>query len=332
MDNEINNDVRNTRNHLTIKGFKSIKDLSNFEFKALNIMIGANGSGKSNLISFFKMLRALIDGNLNRYVRDQGGASDLLFHGRKVTQKMEFELRFGKLGFKFNLVPTPENHCAIEDEAILIEDQMDSWRVYHFHDTSATATMRHYEIVEDSKFLRADASNIAPFLLKLREEYFKTYQNILNAIRLVMPFFNDFILEPRKIGQKTELNLSWTQKASDDPMQPYHLSDGSIRFICLATTLLQPNPPSMMIIDEPELGLDPIAIHVLAELIQVASQKSQVLIATQSLALLDQFEVEDIIIVRQELGASVFRRLKEEDLVEWLKSYSLSELWLKNVL
>ncbi len=121
MDNEINNDVRNTRNHLTIKGFKSIKDLSNFEFKALNIMIGANGSGKSNLISFFKMLRALIDGNLNRYVRDQGGASDLLFHGRKVTQKMEFELRFGKLGFKFNLVPTPENHCAIEDEAILIE-------------------------------------------------------------------------------------------------------------------------------------------------------------------------------------------------------------------
>jgi predicted ATPase len=369
MENEINNDIRNTLNHLTIKGFKSIKDLSNFEFKALNIMIGANGSGKSNLISFFKMLRALIDGNLNRYVRDQGGASDLLFHGRKVTQKMEFELRFGKLGFKFNLIPTPENHCAIEDEAILIEDQMDSWRVlgdhedghsrlvaesksnlsqalylqsimaeisswqiYHFHDTSATATMRHYEIVEDSKFLRADASNIAPFLLKLREEHFKTYQNILNAIRLVMPFFNDFILEPRKIGQKTEVNLSWTQKYSDYPMQPYHLSDGSIRFICLATTLLQPNPPSMMIIDEPELGLHPIAIHVLAELIQVASQKTQVLIATQSPTLLDQFEVEDILIVNQEFGASVFRRLREEDLVEWLKSYSVSELWLKNVI
>jgi predicted ATPase len=210
--------------------------------------------------------------------------------------------------------------------------EISSWQIYHFHDTSATATMRHYEIVEDSKFLRADASNIAPFLLKLREEHFKTYQNILNAIRLVMPFFNDFILEPRKIGQKTEVNLSWTQKYSDYPMQPYHLSDGSIRFICLATTLLQPNPPSMMIIDEPELGLHPIAIHVLAELIQVASQKTQVLIATQSPTLLDQFEVEDILIVNQEFGASVFRRLREEDLVEWLKSYSVSELWLKNVI
>jgi len=87
---------------LTIKGFRSIKDLDKLELKALNVCIGGNGAGKTNLISFFKMLQSLINNNLNEFIRDSGGASDLLFNGRKTTEEMEFEVMFGTRGYRFN--------------------------------------------------------------------------------------------------------------------------------------------------------------------------------------------------------------------------------------
>jgi predicted ATPase len=354
---------------LTIKGFKSIRELVDFKLTDLNVIIGGNGSGKSNLISFFKMLRALMDDTLNRYVRDSGGAGDILFNGRKVTEKMEFETMFGPRGFRFTLVPTPANGFAIEDEARFYEhgttgwwklgdnneghskmveevkkeklnyeyskpvyEAITSWQIYHFHDTSPSSAMRNYEIVEDNKYLRENADNIAPFLLKLKEKHKKEYNDILEAVRLAIPFFNDFMLEPRKSGSKNEVNISWTQKGSDYPMQPYHFSDGSIRFICLAAALLQPNPPAAIIIDEPELGLHPAAIVILAELIQIASKRTQVIVATQSPALIDQFDIADIIVVKRKGGASTFERLDENEFSEWLENYSIGELWTKNVI
>lgn len=358
-----------TLDKLTIQGFKSIRELDGFELRNLNVIVGANGAGKSNLIAFFKMLRALIDGNLNRFVRDSGGAGDMLFNGRKVTQRMFFETHFGACGYRFALVPTPADTFAIEDEACYYQDgatgwrllgdsndgrsklvaevqrnqpdsryskpvydAISSWQIYHFHDTSSTTGMRNYEIVQDDKVLRTDAANIAPFLLKLRNAHADEYKAILNAVRLVTPFFDDFILEPRQSGAREELNLSWKQKGSDYPMQPYHLSDGSIRFICLATALLQPDPPSTIIIDEPELGLHPAAIVILAELIQQAALRTQVIVATQSPALMDQFAIEDIVVVNRKDGASTFERLNEQDYSQWLESYSVGELWTKNVI
>ncbi len=354
---------------VTIKGFKSIKSLEDFKLNALNIIVGANGAGKSNFISFFKLFRSLIDGNLNRYVRDNGGANDLLFSGPKHTQKIEFSTRFGSRGFRFNLVSTPSNNAALEDEARFysggatgwwnlgdssegtskmvsevkrktsdacysqpVYDAISSWKIYHFHDTSATAPMRGYEIVQDNKVLRWDASNIGAFLLKLKNDHSTEYREIVNAIKLVTPFFDDFQLEPRKSGEKEEVNLSWLQKGSDYPMQPYHLSDGSIRFICLATALLQPNPPATIIIDEPELGLHPAAIAILAELIKAASGRTQVVIATQSPELINYFSIEDIIVANRKDGATAFTRLKEEEYEDWLEDYSVGELWNKNII
>jgi len=151
-------------------------------------------------------------------------------------------------------------------------------------------------------------------------------------VRLVIPFFDDFRLDVQKLGEAEKVGLSWNQKGSDFPMQPYHLSDGSIRFICLATALLQPNPPSTIIIDEPELGLHPAAISILAELIQVASKRTQIIVATQSPALIDQFDIKDIVVVNRTGGASYFRRLDEKDFSVWLEDYSVGELWTKNVI
>ncbi len=354
---------------LTIRGFKSIQQLEDFEFKSLNVLIGANGAGKSNLISFFRMLHAIINGNLNDYIRDNGGIGDLLFNGRKATRRLEFSTRFGLRGYRFKIKPGPSEDYALTNEeryyehgksgwwnlgdspdgqsllvkeatgkshdaqySELVYDSISSWKIYHFHDTSETAAMRHAEIVQDNKTLRFNASNIAPFLLRLKNEDEETYEEILQSCKLVIPYLDDFLLDVERFGQKEKVALSWKAKGSDYPMQPYHFSDGSIRFICLATALLQPEPPSSLIIDEPELGLHPAAIGILAELIQNASKRTQLIVATQSPALIDYFWVEDVIVVSRKDGASTFERLNEKDYRAWLERYSVGELWSKNVI
>jgi predicted ATPase len=353
---------------LTILGFKSIKALEDFELSPLNVFIGGNGAGKSNLVDFFRLLRAIINGNLNGYIHDSGGISDVLFNGRKVTSEMKFQMYFGVRGYRFNIKPGPSETCSLTNEAryypsatrwwelgdspdglsrlvkeaksdstdskysMPVYDAISSWQIYHFHDTSKDAKMRHYEIIQDNKMLRFNGSNIAPYLLQLRTKHPDVYSEILNSVRLVMPFFDDFLLDVAEFGEKRKVNLSWTQKGSDYPMQPYHLSDGSLRFICLSTALLQPKPPSTIIIDEPELGLHPAAISILAELIQDASKRTQVIVATQSPALIDNFRVEDIIVVNRKDGASTFERLEEKDFNIWLETYSVGELWSKNVI
>jgi len=368
--------MRAALDKLTIKGFKSIRELEDFELRSLNIFIGANGSGKSNLVSFFRMLHALTDEHgqaLDKFIRASGGVSGLLFNGRKTTKLMQFETRFDTRGYRFNIEPGPtETEWALTNEAryysrgiskwwalgnstdgksrlvqeaignysnseysLPVYNAIKSWRIYHFHDTSATAPMRHAEIIQDNKTLRHDAANIAPFLLRLRNEETAIYQEIRRTVQLAVPFFDDFLLEVESLGaqgEKKMTSLSWRAKGSDYPLQPYHLSDGSIRFICLAVALLQPNPPATLIIDEPELGLHPAAISILAELMQNASRRMQLIIATQSPALIDNFSVEDVVVVNRKDGASTFTRLKEQDYKAWLEDYSVGELWSKNVI
>jgi len=363
---------------ISIAGFKSIKELKEFELHNLNVLIGGNGAGKSNFVQIFRMLMAMTIKNFSKFILERGGADNFLFNGPKETPKINVEFEFqsfsdnaqGSNSYRFELTPTADEKFLIDEERKYIttswrsygstaeesrlydernerswNDQWNgvghfvyesiaNWMVYHFHDTSASAPMRRSEIIEDSNKLRGDASNIAPFLLELKnnEDKKKYYEEILNAIRLVIPFFDDFRLDVQKLGQSEKVKLTWTQKGSDFPMQPYHLSDGSIRFICLATALLQPKPPSIIIVDEPELGLHPAAISVLAELIQVASQRTQVIVGTQSPGLIDQFSIKDIVVVNRVDGATTFKRLKEDDFSVWLENYSVGELWTKNVI
>ena len=364
---------------ITVKGFKSIKDLNEFRLGDLNVIIGANGAGKSNFVQIFRMLVAMTQRNLNQFILGRGGADNFLFNGPKVTSAINMEFEFSSLNpfstgpnfYKFELTPTADEEFLISEErkyrkttawrsyggpskesrlydmrneksmngqyngvGYFVYESIANWMVYHFHDTGEHAPMRRSEIVEDCHKLRGDAANIAPFLLKLKHNNFVSgyYKKIVDAVRLVIPFFDDFRLDVKKLGEAEKVRLSWHQKGSDFPMQPYHLSDGAIRFICLATALLQPSPPSITIIDEPELGLHPAAIVVLAELIQAAAKQTQVIVATQSPALIDQFGIDDIIVVNRKDGASTFERLKEEDFSAWLEDYSVGELWAKNVI
>ena len=206
-----------------------------------------------------------------------------------------------------------------------------SWRVYHFHDTSETAAVKQPHDLSDSRYLRPDAANLGAFLHLLRQTHPDRYKRIRETIRLVAPFFDDFLLEsmPNSSGQ---IQLEWRQINSSATFRAHHLSDGTLRFICLATLLLQPNPPSTLIIDEPELGLHPYAITVLAALIHETALLTQLIVSTQSSALLDEFEPEDVVVVERKEGASTFKRLDKEMLREWLESYSLGELVRKDVI
>lgn len=357
---------------ITIKGFKSIKSLDDFEMRKLNILIGANGSGKSNFIGFFKLLRSMIDGKLELFVNKSGGADAFLYLGPKATEKLIGKIEFGANGYEFHLEPTSDNRLIFNDERIIllcstspgvrpvnrsigkghgesvlksqvkdgndnkaiseyIHNAINSWIVYHFHDTSETAAMRRQGTVRDNEKLRSDAANLAAFLLKIKEDDQARYELIRETVRLVAPFFDDFKLRPQKSGQDEVVELEWTQKGSDYPFHPSQLSDGTIRFICLVTALLQPNPPATILFDEPELGLHPEALNTLAGLIKQASERTQVIVATQSAPLLDHFDPEDVIVVDRKDGESLFKRLDAKNLSEWLKDYSLGELWQKNV-
>lgn len=347
---------------LTIKGFKSIKELIDFELKNLNVIIGGNGAGKSNFVDFFRMLTAMMkkDG-LKEFIAQSGGADNFLFGGPKLTSEIYTLIRFGSNGYEFHLSPTEDGYFLINEEkrhfypyvstrnlgsgnfnprlpdeinsseaTMYTYKAITSWKIYHFHDTSKESGMRRLQDINHSDKLYTDASNIAAFLFMLRNKSPESYKDILDAVRLVTPFFDDFLLT---IGLDDKVKLDWRQKGLKDfPMRPTQLSDGSIRFICLATALLQPDPPSTIIIDEPELGLHPAAISILAELIQSASERTQVIVATQSPALIDHFALENIIVVNRENGASTFQRLEEKDFTEWLEHFSVGELWTKSVI
>lgn len=352
---------------ITLKGFKSIESLEDFELKPLNVLIGANGAGKSNFVDFFRMLRAMADEGFQNYVLESGGGDGFLFLGPKVTKEISCRVDFGRNWYAHTLQPTASGSLIISSETTgyggssntvsglkeseirsrkdekslqnsswwgvghYVYESVSSWTVYHFHDTSALAPMRRDQSLRDSERLRHDASNIAAFLLELQEDEEGSYTLIRDTVRLIAPFFDDFLLRPQTKGKKEQVRLEWHQKGSDFPFQPNQLSDGTMRFICLATALIQPYPPATIVIDEPELGLHPYAISMLADLIKSASERTQVIISTQSPTLLDYFDPNEIVVVNRKKGRSTFERLDEEDLANWLEDYSVGELWQKNI-
>jgi len=361
----------NPLNKISIYGFKSIKQLEDFPLGKLNVLVGANGAGKSNFVDFFRMLRAMADQGLQNFVTKNGQADGFFFGGPKETLQIKAHLAFGKNEYKFVLEPTSANKMMLKEEWTRftgyprgtrwrnqgggklesdlrnwekkksrsggesveshVYKSVSSWIVYHFHDTSSLAPMRRDHSIHDRRQLNPDASNIATFLLQLRNSKPQRYERIRETVQLIAPFFDDFLLEPEKRGKDENIRLQWRQKGSTFPFQPGHFSDGTLRFICLATTLLQTDPPSTIVIDEPELGLHPFALEVLANLFREASERTQLIVSTQSASLLNHFEPEEVIVVDREEGASRFRRLEADSLQEWLKEYTLGELWQKNV-
>ncbi len=362
--------MRSSLDKLTIQGFKSIRELKDFSLSNLNVLIGANGAGKSNFIGLFALLGAIVSHRLQLHVAKGGGAERFLHLGRKHSRAIEVRLHIGSIGYSAELAGTTDDRLVFESEHSWFHAD-EVWErywghghkesaplspespstddpelgvgrkicaaivgctVYHFHDTTETAAVRHRRSMRDNERLRSDGSNLAPFLLELRTREPQRFRQLRDTVRLVAPFIDDLKLRTIETPDVDDVLLEWTQPGSDYPFHPSQLSDGTLRFICLATALLQPNPPSTMLFDEPELGLHPQALEILAAMFKEAATQTQVIVSTQSAPLVSQFEPQDVIVVSRRDGASVFERLDAAALAGWLEDYTLGELWQKNVI
>jgi predicted ATPase len=351
----------NTLRKIKIEGFKSIEH-AELTLGDLNVVIGANGSGKSNLIGVFRLLERVLSHNLQLYVASE--PDRFLFHGRKTTPTLSLDFAFEKNSYGFKL-KAAQDTLIFENERVeysgywsygepiavghkesKLEEAAASYKnkipefvlpkvrdlvVYHFHDTSDTSLAKQTVDVDDNRFFRSNAANLPAYLYLLQQKHPVQFRHIEEHIRLVAPFFESFVLAPSKLNEK-KIKLEWRQQGSDGYFDAYSLSDGTLRFICLATLLLQPDPPALILLDEPELGLHPFAIRILAEMLEAASKPVQVMLATQSVTLLNNFAVENVIVAENDGRKTKFHRLDEEKLKNWLDDYSLGELWEKNVL
>lgn len=339
---------------IEIKGYKSFKELK-LNLLPINILIGANGSGKSNFLSFFEFLNRLYEQKLTEYVALNGGMDKYFFQGSKTTDAIEaticfedshysFELKEGDNRFVFSKERLGNNglYTAIGNEASIktygglsigkhIRRYLSEIKKYHFHDTGKSSPFtKESHIVNDAYYLYEKGENLAAFLYAVRENSPITYKRIVRVVQSIAPYFSDFYFN---VSAADTVRLQWTDKFSSTVYGPTDLSDGIVRFIALTTLFLQPVPPKVIIIDEPELGLHPLAIQKLAGLIKsVASRGTQVIIATQSADLITNFNAEDVITVNQTEGASVMKRLEAQHLEAWLEDYTLGDLWKQNIL
>lgn len=350
-----------------LRGFRSIES-QELTLGSINVLIGANGAGKSSLVSFFRLMAALARRNLQVHVGRAGGAGGLLHRGARTTPKIVAGLRFiteERLTlYGFTLSFSEGDRLVFESEAVFhppdmadnlggghfesnlqtvsgraplaasVLKRLEGMGVYHFHDTSPDAPMRGLVDVESGATLRPRGENLAAFLYRLRRNHREDHDRIVEAVRGIAPFFRDFVLEPSALNPE-KIQLRWMPVDSEYDLGPQQLSDGTLRFIALASVLLQPESerPRLVVIDEPEIGLHPLAIQALADMVHdAAAASTQVILSTQSTTLLDQFEADDVMTVELEEGQSVFRRQTRERLGKWLEGHSLSELWEKNVM
>lgn len=365
--------------YIKIEGFKSIKTME-LELKPINVLIGSNGSGKSNFIAFFRLVHAIFNRQLQRFVIEEK-SDNLLYFGRKTTESLYGKMIFteGKENnnaYLFKLNQTKEGGLFIQNEVsglliqreasgfnVLKDDDFKNYygklnieesyipestsfrdqylrkylaniQIYHFNDTSATSMLRKECDLADNLYLKPDGRNLPAFLYYLKVEYPKTFRRLEKTIQQVAPYIDHLLLEPSRLNKK-EIELRWVEKSDlQSSFSAYQFSDGTLRFIALATVLMQPEPPAVIIIDEPELGMHPQSISKLAALIKSASAKTQIIISTQSVNLVDCFDPENIVAVdrSEDEKQSIFKRLDPESLKTWLEDYSLGDLWQRNII
>ena len=363
---------------LHVKGFRSLADVEINEMPRAAVLIGANGSGKSNLVRFFEMMNWMIGARrLDEFIQRRGGADDQLFGGTKTSPRMEAELairtEFGRNDYRFALSHAHPDRFMFMDEAFrFTRDGLGSdapWQpigsghteakivnaaqsvasvdidkemagvlvhlllrcvVYQFHDTSYDSSLKKKWESEDNIDLRSDGGNLAAVLLRLEQMNFDRFEAICDSIRRVLPIFDRFWIKE----EYGKVLLRWKAKGMDKTIGAHLTSDGSLRLFALATLLNLPPEmlPDVLILDGPELGLHPDAVALVGDMIKVLAEDRQVIVATQSPLLVDQFALDEILVLELRDRRTEIHRYKEIEYRDWLEEYTTGELWQKNVI
>lgn len=365
---------------IALSGYKSYGTEVQVDLRNVNVIIGANGAGKSNFISFLEMIAYIASDGFGDFVGKNGFADGLCHFGATedsmISGSLQLETGERTDEYSFEIIPTVSGGMFFSRERICYFDGhsdkkyvnefknsgqtsaliqlgqsgknttvksilhlLRGLRVFHFNDTTMQAGIRKPGYLYDNVYLRSNAGNIAAFLYQMKErtDLNAYYHRIVSMVQLVFPRFDDFVLRPmERENMDATILLNWKEKGSDQVFGPFALSDGTLRFIALATLLLQPEEtlPDVIILDEPEIGLHPQAIHLLQNIIYQVSSRAQVIIATQSPLFLDGMNTEDVLVADydNQRKSSIIKRLDEQALAKWLEEYSLGELWEKNVL
>ncbi len=361
---------------IRVQGFCSLRDVE-LRPGRVTVLIGANGSGKSNLLRVLQLAPLLRTRSLGRFVGDAGGAAGLCHYGPKVTPVVSLELEFREddrqNGYLARLGHAAGDRFVFLEEAGgyqrgqsngpywtslgagHFESELDAsapgdptarsvrfWlsqmTFFHFHDTTMRSALRTHARASDDRYLRSDGSNLAALLWRLANSDTAPDQaawlRINDLIRRIAPPVK--ALDPTTIDTtsgRNHVRLDWIDDR-DERFGVHQLSDGTLRAIALITALAQPTDrlPRFISIDEPELGLHPAAIRLIAELARSVSHRCQVLFATQSTQFLDHFEPTEVVVVEREDGATVVKRPDEAELASWLEDYTLSEVFDKGIL
>ena len=368
-----------TLESVRIRGFRSLADVELSGLGATSVLIGSNGSGKSNFMRFFEMLSWMVRSRaLGEFVEKHGGADDQLFGGNSVTPRMEAEMALrteaGRNDYRFSLTHAHPDRFMFTEEAFrfsrsgwqteaswnhlgsghreagiveaahssassefnpatarVIVHLLRSCSVYQFHDTSDTSNFKKRWEAEDNGTLRTHGGNLAAILLRLEQEDNRRFELICQHIARVLPVFDRFQIE-ESYGR---VLLRWKARGSEKTFGAHLTSDGSLRFFALVTLLNLPREmlPDILLLDEPELGLHPVAVALVGNMIKALACDAQIIVATQSPLLVDVFELDEIVVLDLHDGRSVFRRLDADTYRTWLDdSFTPGELWQKNLL
>jgi len=363
------NRIQGRIQRVTIEGFRSLAKIENLELPQLTVLIGSNGAGKSNFIRFFEMLSWMLKSQkLQEFIATHGFGDDQFFMGARKTPRIHAELRLktdkGCNDYRFGLA-----HLSAGDTALLMDEayrfapqhisEEATWtllsgpskepslpdqnnptartivrllrqcQTYQFHDTSTNAAIHQNWDIKECARLRSDGGNLSAVLLDLHETDFPRYKQIVRQIQRVLPTFDDFVLEPTA----GKVALRWKGKYSDKTFGAHLTSDGSLRLFCLLTLLNMHGDrlPDVMFLDEPELGLHPHAITLVAEMLKRVAHTRQVFIATQSPYMVDCFDLENVIVADIKEGATSLRNLPHDEYQQWLDNdYLVSDIWLKS--
>ena len=364
--------VPNRIDSLDLKGFRSLADVQIDNVPNPMVLLGANGAGKSNILRFLQMLAETYQGRLAQFVLRQGGAGDQLFGGEERTRQINacasFHTALGFNELSFTLAPASEDRLAIANEVLhfkphdgrgglhlgpypsgiestfyrVCHSPKSDWRAkaavdalgdclfYQFHDTSDDAPIKRRWDVQDNHRLLEHGGNLAAVLLHLRENDVARYNLIRRHIRRVLPEFDDF-----EIGVTYGKSLlRWRAKTTKQTFGGHLTSDGSLRAFCLITLLNLPDEllPSIVLLDEPELGLHPFAVSLVSHMVKALARERQVIVATQSPYFVDAFSLDEIVVLAMRDGKTLAKRFADGDFSHWLEEHSTGELWWMNLL
>ncbi len=375
---------------IRVQGFRRLHDID-LPLKRLNVVIGANGCGKTSLLDVFSLLAASAAGALSETISDLSGVDAILSNliaakGDKARfmalelamtvpnhNPLEYRLALASRGIGYEITdetltqardrkPQPFKHIDSHHGQVRYYDpqpgkrglvkptwdyndketalsqvpkmfrepeefrkRLASSTHYHVLDVGRRAPVRLPQQMKDAKLPGHDGEDLISCLYTLRETDPDRFNAIEAALQAGFPSFERLNFPPVATGV---LSMTWKDKSSNTTFAMHQLSEGSLRFLWLATLLQSPELPAVTMIDEPEVSLHPELLSLLADLLREASDRTQILVATHADRLVRFLEPGEVLTVNvSEQGAAGFQWADQLDLASWLDEYTLDEVW-----